>query len=136
MTNQKYSDEQLIAALRQVAQTVGEPMSRERYEAVQQREAQELPMWLTITKRFGSWNEACARAGLRVNAQHTGRPPTWDRDSVAVAVATFLADPAASGSSYDAYSAWAKGQHDAPSGPTVRNVFGTWNLAKSAAKGH
>lgn len=134
MAQQKYSDEQLIAALRQVAQIVGEPMSRERYEAVQQGQDLGLPMWLTISKRFGTWNEACTRAGLQVNAQHTGRPATWNPESVAQAVARFLNDPEATGASYDAYTAWSRERDDAPSGPTVRNVLGTWNNAKNAAK--
>lgn len=133
MANQKYSDETMLAALREAAAVVGEPMSTGAYESVQKDQA--LPMWLTIVHRFGTWNAACAAAGLKVNAQHKGRAATWDEASAGDAVARFLADPEAGGVSYAAYVAWARGRGNAPSGPTVKNVFGTWNQAKAAAQG-
>jgi hypothetical protein len=51
------------------------------------------------------------------------------------AVARFLADPEATEASLRAYVVWAKRRADAPSGPTMKNVFGTWNEAKAAAEG-
>lgn len=127
---QKYSDDQMLRALRDAAAIAGEPMSTGAYESVQRE--QDLPMWLTIVHRFGTWNAACTAAGLAVNANHTGRVATWDAASVAAAVGRFLADPEAGGASFAAYTAWAKLHDDAPSGQTVRNTFGTWNAAKAA----
>lgn len=133
MANQRYSDDVMLQALRQAAAIVGEPMSTGAYESVQRD--QSLPMWLTIVNRFGGWNAACAAAGLEVNSQHRGRAATWDQASAAEAVARFLADPETVGESFAAYTAWAKTREGVPSGPTVKNVFGTWNDAKAAGKG-
>ena len=132
MANQKYSDEMMIQALRQAAAIVGEPMSTGAYESVQKD--QTLPMWLTIVNRFGGWNAACEAAGLKVNSQHKGKAATWDTAACADAVARFLADSEVDSESFAAYVAWAKKRHGVPSGPTVKNVFGTWNDAKTAAK--
>ncbi|MFD1947797.1 homing endonuclease associated repeat-containing protein [Nocardioides aestuarii] len=131
MVQQRYSDEQMLRGLREVAALVGQPMSTGAYERVQR--ARGLPTWLAIVHRFGSWNEACAAAGLATNAQRAGRSASWNETSVAAAVAEFLADPEAGGQSFAAYAAWAKGRHEVPSGQTVRNVFGGWNVAKVAA---
>ena len=132
MVNQKYSDDMMLQALRQAAAIVGQPMSTGAYESVQKDEG--LPMWLTIVNRFGGWNAACEAAGLQVNSQHKGKTATWDRESSAAAVTRFLADPEAASESFAAYTAWAKKRGGVPSGPTVKNVFGTWNDAKAAGR--
>ena len=132
VATQKYSDDVMLQALRQAATIVGEPMSTGAYESVQRD--RDLPMWLTIVNRFGGWNAACAEAGLKVNAQHKGKAATWDRSSAAAAVTRFLADPEVASESFAAYVAWAKKRDGVPSGPTVKNVFGTWNDAKAAGK--
>lgn len=129
--HQRYSDDVLLDALRFAASVVGEPMSTSAYEALQHEHS--LPMWLTVVHRFGTWNAACGAAGLEVNSQHKGRRPTWDPTTSADAVSRFLGDPEQISESYAAYSAWAKQRSDAPSGPTVKNIFGTWNEAKAAA---
>jgi hypothetical protein len=131
MAQQKYSEEQMLEALRQAASVVGQPMSTGAYESVQKDHG--LPMWLTIVNRFGGWNAACATAGLQVNSQHKGKAATWDKAPASAAVARFLADPNVESESFTAYSAWAKQRPGVPSGPTVKNVFGTWNAAKAAA---
>lgn len=132
MANQKYSDEMMLQALRQAAAIVGDPMSTGAYESVQKD--QDLPMWLTIVNRFGGWNAACIEAGLKVNSQHKGKAATWSRGSAAAAVTRFLEDQEVASESFAAYIAWAKKRDGVPSGPTVKNVFGTWNDAKAAAK--
>jgi hypothetical protein len=121
----------MLRALRDAANVIGQPMSTGAYEQIQR--AGDLPTWLAIVHRFGTWNAACLAAGLKVNAQHAGRAATWDEASTAEAVAQFLADPEAGGRSFAAYAAWAKGRDGVPSGQTVRNVFGGWNAAKAAA---
>lgn len=132
MGNHRYSDEVMLDALRQAAAIVGQPMSTGAYESVQKDRG--LPMWLTIVNRFGGWNAACKAAGLKVNSQHKGKAATWDPGSCATAVARFLADPEVASESFAAYVAWAKKRDGVPSGPTVKNVFGTWNEAKAAGK--
>lgn len=131
VAQQKYSDERMLRALRDAADLAGQPMSTGAYERVQRE--RDLPTWLAIVHRFGSWNAACIAAGLTVNARRTGRAATWNEASTAEVVARFLADPEAGGQSFAAYAAWAKGRDGVPSGQTVRNVFGGWNAAKSAA---
>ncbi len=131
MAKQRYSNEQLLQALREAAVITGQPMSTGGYERVQREQG--LPTWLAVVHRFGTWNAACAAAGLKVNTQTSGRAATWDDVNTAEAVAEFLADPEAAGQSFAAYAAWAKGRDGVPSGQTVRNVFGGWNAAKAAA---
>lgn len=130
MAAQRYSDEQMLEALRAAASVTGQPMSTGAYTGVQR--GGDLPTWTAIKHRFGSWNAACRQAGLEVTVQ-SGRPPTWTTDDVRRVVAEFLADPEVSSSAITAYEAWARPRPDAPSSQTVRNTFGSWSAAKESA---
>ena len=87
-----------------------------------------------LVQRFGSWSEACRRAGLPVG-KHDGRPGPPQRfdDQACLAVAKeFLVDPTA-GVSYAAFAAWMRARPDAPSAQTVRSRLGSWNQIRRLA---
>lgn len=65
-----YSDKQLLAILKKASKVCGEPLTLPNYH----REAPKhgWPAALTITQRFGTWEEACKLAGVKVN-KATGR---------------------------------------------------------------
>ena len=127
---QTYRDDDLLAALRRAADDAGSPMSAARYARLS--DELRLPNWLTIVHRFGTWNAACAAAGLAVHEQ-PGRSSRWDRTSAVVPMQRFMLDAEPLSKSYSAYTSWAKGREDVPSGQTIRNIFGTWSAAKEAA---
>ena len=130
MARQAYSDTQILQALRAAAALTGEPMSHRRYDAVAGRVTG--PSSARIIQRFGTWRSACTAAGVTTGATSREYRPKWDSSTVAAAVAAYLAWEESTGT-YTDYQAWARGHSDRPSGPTVRNIMGGWNEAKSAA---
>lgn len=60
-----YTDKQLLAILKKAAKVCGEPLTLPSYH----REAPKhgWPAALTITQRFGTWEEACKLGGVKVN---------------------------------------------------------------------
>lgn len=94
----------------------------------------------TVLKRAsGSWSQALSRAGLAVSAE--SRPAGFGRarftdEQFSGAIADFTAEAQREGTStsYQSYLAWRKhqltqGRTDLPSGPAVRNRFGSWSSA-------
>lgn len=127
MVRREHTDVDVLAALRTAAEQTGQPMSATAYDA-----AGGVPSSSRVVQRFGAWNTACAAAGLATRAASRPAGARWDAPAVRVVVSRFLGDGA--GSSYAAYVTWAAGRADAPSGQTVRNVLGSWNDAKAAAR--
>lgn len=127
----RYSEHDILGALRAAAGEVGEPLTVDRYHAHQS--AHGGPTSVLIIQRHGTWNAACAEAGLKVNPRRAGSRRRWTRDDVAAYVATYLR--AQGSGSYTGYAAWAKETAGAPSAQTVRNTFGGWAAAKEAAAG-
>ncbi len=68
---QFWSDEDILAALVLVAELSGGRVTFARYCVIGRRHG--LPSGQTVLKRFGTWREACARAG--VQAGKSGRVP-------------------------------------------------------------
>ncbi|WP_120002849.1 hypothetical protein [Nesterenkonia muleiensis] len=94
----------------------------------------------TILKRAsGSWSQALAHAGLAVSAET--RPAGFGRarftsEQFSAAIFDFTSQALREGSStsYQNYVAWRKrqqqaGRTDLPSGPAIRNSFGSWSAA-------
>lgn len=127
---QDFADAQLLAALREAADELGQPLTNGAYDAWQrQRDAAASPALLI--RRFGSWRSACAAAGLEANTtRSTSR--RWSDDDLARIVASYLRSPGASGS-FAGYSEWAREQEDAPSGATLRQR-GSWAEIKARAE--
>lgn len=119
MRTPEYTDHQLIAAIAEAASELGEPLTSGAYDAWQRsRDAASLAL---VIRRLGSWNQACARAGVATNkTRSTSR--RWSDDEVVGIVAAYLRSPGSTGSFAD-YSEWAKGQDGVPSGATLRQRF-------------
>jgi hypothetical protein len=129
---QKYTDEEMLEALRTAAKVDGidRPMTQVRYDEL--RPSFDGPSGLSIIKRYGTWREALLAADLPAN-KASGHKPHWTAEELLDWVARFLAEPAA-GKSYSAYVSWAQVTRDAPSGPTIRNKFGKWSTALEAVQ--
>lgn len=124
----EFSDDRLAADVAAAAADLGEPLTAASYDAWQR--ARDAASPALLIRRFGSWNQACARAGVATNkTRSTSR--RWSDDDVVAIVRTYLRAPGSTGS-YADYSAWAKEQDDAPSGATLRQRFG-WAEVKRRA---
>ncbi len=125
-----YSDTQLAAAVAAAAAELGEPLTASAYDTWQRGQDAASPALLI--RRFGSWNEACARAGVATNkTRSTSR--RWSDDEVVAIVASYLSSAGSAGTFAD-YSEWAKRNDGAPSGATLRQRFG-WAEVKRRAGG-
>jgi hypothetical protein len=121
----RYTDEELLAGIRTVAQQLGHTPTQEEYRG--QIHQLGLASILTLAKRFGGWPESLVAAGLtplpRARA-HTARR-RWDSEACWQAlesVADQLGDPPR----FQTYVMLSTGRDDLPSGPTVRNQLGRW----------
>lgn len=131
MRTPEYSDDQLAAGVAAAAAALGEPLTAAAYDAWQRDQDAASPALLI--RRFGSWNEACARAGVATNkTRSTSR--RWSDEDVVAIVAAYLGSPGATGSFAD-YSEWAKARDDAPSGATLRQRFPWAEVKKRATAG-
>jgi len=97
----------------------------------------------TILKRAGgSWSEGLRRAGLGVTAKSTATgfgSSRFTPEQFTAAIQDFLEDATRQGLtlSYQSYLAWRKlsqerGRTDLPSGPSIRNTYGSWSAALNA----
>lgn len=126
-----YSDDQLAAAVAAAAAELGQPLTASAYDAWQRRHGAASPALLI--RRFGSWNEACARAGVATNkTRSTSR--RWSDEDVVAVVATYLAAPDSTGTFAD-YSEWARCHEGAPSGATLRQRFPWAEVKRRAGAG-
>ncbi|GAA3523058.1 hypothetical protein GCM10022263_09180 [Nocardioides daeguensis] len=127
----EFSDEQIAADLAAAAAELGEPLTAAAYDGWQRQRLAASPALLI--RRFGSWNAACAQAGVATNkTRSTSR--RWSDDDVVAIVARYLAEPGSTGSFAD-YAAWAKGHDGVPSGATLRQRFAWADVKKRASGG-
>lgn len=129
MRDPEYSDEQIAADLAAAAAELGEPLTAAGYDAWQRQRAAASPALLI--RRFGSWNAACAHAGVATNkTRSTSR--RWSDEDVVAIVARYLAEPGSTGTFAD-YAAWAKEQDGVPSGATLRQRLPWAEVKRRAA---
>lgn len=121
----RYTDEELLAGIRAVAQELGHTPTQEEYRC--RIHELGLASILTLAKRFGGWQQSLLAAGLtplpRARAHTTRR--RWDPEACWQAlesVAGQLGDPPR----FQTYVILSTGRDDLPSGPTVRNQLGRW----------
>ncbi len=139
-----FSDDDLAAGLRAAAAEVGEPLAVGAYDAWRAggadggAAAHPHASSTLVIRRFGSWNAACAAAGVATNkTRSTSR--RWSDDDVLGIVARYLDEDAEAGGSgsYAGYVAWARAQDGTvPSGPTLRQREPKWNELKARAREH
>jgi transcriptional regulator with XRE-family HTH domain len=115
----RYTDEEILAAVRAAA--VDGRVTVTLYNA--HGEGPSVP---AIIRRFGKWNTAVAKAGLRTSCRdHKQRSDRWDDDVLLGCVRECADDLGTPFPTHDEYSEWAREQ-GAPSVTTLRNHFGTW----------
>jgi hypothetical protein len=125
-----YGDAEFLAAITAAAVELGEPLTAGAYDTWQRDRDAASPA--LVIRRFGTWNEACARAGVATNkTRSTSR--RWTEDDLVAVVAAYLRAPGSTGSFAD-YSTWAKGQEGVPSGATLRQRFAWAELKERAQK--
>lgn len=134
---QIYDRKQLTAVLKKAAKICGEPLTLPAYHKVAPEEG--WPAALTITQVFGTWEEACKEAGVKVNPSTGPRAGSYTVEDCLVALRVCKADLIASGEitedgapSYERYMKWANANQQ-PSGSTVRVKVGPWRTALSMA---
>jgi hypothetical protein len=126
----EFSDQELLAHVAEAAAELGEPLTAGAYDAWQRSREAASPALLI--RRFGSWNQACTRAGVATNkTRSTSR--RWSDDDVVGIVAAYLAEPGTTGTFAD-YSAWAQGRDGVPSGATLRQRYAKWSDLKARAQ--
>jgi len=124
-----FSDQQLVTDLAAAAGELGEPLTVGAYDTWQR--ARDAASPALVIRRFGSWNQACASAGVATNTtRSTSR--RWSDDEVVAIVAAYLGTPGSTGTFAD-FAAWAKTQDGVPSGATLRRRF-PWAEVKERAE--
>ncbi|MGZ4180688.1 MAG: homing endonuclease associated repeat-containing protein [Solirubrobacteraceae bacterium] len=121
----RYTDQQLIDGVREVAAQIGRTPTQEEYRA----HAQELGLAsiLTLGKRFGGWQAAVVAADLEPlpHGRGSGSRRVWDTEACWRALER-VADQLGNPPRFQSYVVLSTGRPDLPSGPTVRNQLGPW----------
>ena len=126
----RYSDEVIVETLRDASIVQGDPMSKAAYD--EYVEAFGGPSGVLVSKRFGTWKGACKAAGLGVSALPGNRNRRWGQGQLVDVLIDYFNSTTARGT-FEDYNRWAREETGRPSGPTIRNRFGSWTAAKRAA---
>ena len=127
----RFGEEQMLEGLRAAAEEVGEPLIGDRYDEYRE-DHPSLATRIWIIRAFGSWSEACARAGVKANPGRA-RTRRWTEEQVLGYVRSYLVEAGPTGS-FAGYGAWAREADGAPSGPALRTYF-KWSEARRRALG-
>lgn len=136
---QQYTDDDVLNAIRaawNVVEGTASGLSHKKYQELVSTGVVNGPSAPRILQRYGTWIEAAELAGIpsgkRPNREYES---TWTDDEILRMVATYLADPATTGS-YGGWDAWKRvNATEGPSGPTLRNRIGSWSEIKRQALG-
>lgn len=123
------TNEQAVADLRAVAQNLGsESLSWKRYNDGRE---QGMVHSHGLIRRFGTWSAACEAAGVSPGpARRQTYVRAFSDDEMLALVREFLDG---GGSTYADFTAWCSARKGGPSAGHIRNTFGTWSAAKTAA---
>lgn len=130
------SEEAVLAEMRRVASLPGgTPLTSPFYD--DQRVDGALKS-VRIVQRFGTWHQACERAGLAVKERDRHYERTWSRAQLLDWVEAYVDDVGATRASYAGFDSWlrARKAQGAPSGQTVRNYLGRWTDILRAVATH
>lgn len=129
----RVSDSEFISRL-QVAAGIESPLTQSIYLDLVRSGVIEGPGPQSIAKRFGTWTNACEKAGIKFNESiRSHYESRWQDEQVLKAVIRFLQNNHF-GRSYDDYERWrAQVDGEAPSGAKVRSLLGSWSDARCAA---
>ena len=121
-----FSDEDLLTILRLASEKVGGPLTCNAY-----RKLQIQPTVAIFIGRFGTWKNACDKAGVTPGrAIRTNYTRAHSEEDMLAFVASYLADPRTNGSA-DGYEEWQRKVDGAPSLTLVRQRIGKWNDIKA-----
>jgi len=129
---QKFTDADMAAALKKAFRQLedrSKGLSRKRYREIMA--GQNVPAAATFIRRYGTWSEACRRAGVTAaKARRDNYQRDWEDADIIAAVAEFIETTGET--SYHAYAAWARENHR-PSGPLLVQRIGGWAVARKLA---
>lgn len=130
----KWDDSVILEALRQAA-SHEQPLSRRTYDSLVTQGTVVGPAAVTISKRFGTWRNACSEAGVRALSPHRpvyGR--VWSDEELEHFVAEFLGagTPSTSNRAYEEWRATMKAERRVPSEGHLRDRLGTWSEIRVA----
>jgi DNA-binding CsgD family transcriptional regulator len=121
----RYTDHDLISAIRRVAEEIGDVPSSTAYDQTARRLG--LPSLPTIANRFDGWAAAVEAAGMRPHATRRHRyVRRWDADACWRALRR-LTDEIGAPPTVAQYELLAEGNDELPSSATVRNRLGRWS---------
>ncbi len=125
---QRYSDQELLAALRAAALHLASPMGHDAYRSWahgRSRDGRPWPGTQVAMQRFGGWRNALARAGLPTN-RGGGPRTTYDLDDAVAAITTAWRELGRYPSVVE-YDAWRAGRSGIPASATVRRFAASWD---------
>lgn len=126
----RYTDDELLAALRRAAATTERELSVQAYEQARTEDSS-LPSREIIQHRFGRWITAKRLAGISERTPYRGYSNTISEAACLEGLRVCMAQ-SDSLPTYAQYQAWHL-EHGHPSAHTIRNKFGTWIAALDAA---
>lgn len=138
---QKYSDEQCCEAIRAAARRLGEAQGKAKGEygvltmtGYAEYAQPDDPKGTTIQKRFGTWQVACAKAGVPSGDPLPSRvyEKKWSHEEMVAIMKQFFSEVGVLGSMRQ-YSDWARHVPKTPTLATVRAHFGSWTKVKEIA---
>ena len=120
-----FSDEDLLDILRQAATQVEGSLTVNKYQKLKIQ-----PTVAIFLGRFGTWNNACERAGVEHGrAMRDNYKRAHTEEDMLAYVASYLADPRTNGSA-QGYDIWQRKVDGAPSLALIRQRIGRWNDIK------
>lgn len=136
-SQRKYSTEKTLEAIRDAWLHVQHSvlaLSHALYDELVRDKRVDGPRASRVIQVFGTWNEACAQAGVPSGLRPRRKYKSlWTDEEILAAVHRYLLDPTSTGS-YSGWDFWRRvNAPEAPSGQTLRNRFGSWTQAKSSA---
>ena len=121
-----FSDEDLLTILRLASERVDGPLTCNAY-----RKLQIQPTIAVFLGRFGSWNQACEKAGVTHGpTMRKSYTRAHSEEDMLAFVTSYLADPRTNGSAIG-YEEWQRKVDGAPSLTLVRQRIGRWNDIKA-----
>lgn len=123
-----WTDPMILTALRAAAVAGAAP------SAIQWRYTEKHPSVTVIVTRFGSWNAACAKAGLITHRAPYDRAAITDDQLISYVAGYLEAEPSTpkDRGGIRGYTAWARTNH-APGPGMLRTRFGSWSRVKALA---
>ena len=121
-----FSDEDLLAILRLASERVGGPLTCNAYKKLQIQ-----PTIAIYLSRFGSWNQACEKAGVTHGpTMRKSYTRAHSEEDMLAYIASYLADPRTNGSAVG-YEHWQRKVSGAPSLSLIPQRVGKWNDIKA-----